>query len=210
MFEGTHEQIVQEMKDYLGIVPVDEPQESYDGISGTVNIPINSKRIYDDQLYNWNGSSWDSLGFISATPEEVPDSISTPVIVDTPQEEIKIIKGNREPSPYKKGHVITVELLDSADEPWDPEKHSSTKSKTADGKWKKKRKTKKAEAKPEEPSLAKEIMAECSRLLSADADMLEITTAALAHAGFEDQSKVWVPDAPKEKLEKYLEYLKSK
>ena len=166
MFEGTHEQIVQEMKDYLGIT--------------------------------------------SKEATTLLKPIGAPLVVDTPQEEIKIIKGNPEPSPYKKGHVITGELLDSAGETWDSEKHSSTKSMTADGKWKKKRQSKKTEAKPEEPSLAKDIMAECSRLLSADADMLEITTAALAHAGFEDQSKVWVPDAPKEKLEKYLEYLKSK
>jgi hypothetical protein len=116
-----------------------------------------------------------------------------------------------EPIPVPVDHSMEESTpVDSDGEPWDAEKHSSTKSMTADGKWKKKRQSKKAEPKPDEPSLTKEIMGECSRLLSSNADMVVINKEALEYAGFEDQYEVWVPDAPVEKLEKYLEYLKSK
>lgn len=61
---------------------VDVVASMYDGDATALNKPTNSKRldISDGQVYNWNGSSWDSVGYISLVRDPVSDAISS--IVD--------------------------------------------------------------------------------------------------------------------------------
>jgi hypothetical protein len=58
----------------------------HDGAPTTANLPLNAKRIdsSDGQVYNWNGSSWDSLGYISVTADPVSDIVDgAPAALDT-------------------------------------------------------------------------------------------------------------------------------
>lgn len=58
----------------------------FDGDPTTANLPVNAKRIdnSDKQVYNWNGSSWDSIGYLSPTADPVGDIVDgAPVTLDT-------------------------------------------------------------------------------------------------------------------------------
>ncbi len=58
----------------------------HDGAPTTANLPTNAKRLDNatGEMFNWNGSSWDSIGFISLTRDPVGDLVDgAPATLDT-------------------------------------------------------------------------------------------------------------------------------